>query len=227
MAETGNPTDIKSRLRASYNAIAPAYNKWTASHHAVRMTYLDKALGYLDLLQRSKDLAFLELGCGCGLPVTEKLFSYPNATVFANDISDTQLALVKENLLGRQPDGAARRLNLIQADMNSLKFDHGSFDLIAAFYSLMHLPRDEQSELLERVAKWLKPGGYFVANFAVEDKEFEVIEKWLGDEGWMYWSGWGSAKNLQKIKEVGLDIVFSEETTAAVPASFLWVIAKR
>ncbi|KAI1268733.1 S-adenosyl-L-methionine-dependent methyltransferase [Xylariaceae sp. FL1019] len=227
MAEAGNPTDIKSRLRDSYNAIAPTYNKWTASHHAVRMTYLAKALAYLDPSQRSKDLAFLELGCGCGQPVTEKLFSYPNATVFANDISDTQLALVRDNLLREQSDGATRRLNLIPGDMNSLEFDAGSFDLVAAFYSVMHLPRDEQLELLERVARWLKPGGYLVANFAVEDKESEVIEKWLGDDGWMYWSGWGNEKNLQKIKDVGLDVVLSEETTAAVPASFLWVIAKR
>ncbi|KAI8630599.1 S-adenosyl-L-methionine-dependent methyltransferase [Xylariaceae sp. FL1651] len=222
------PEDYKERLKASYDAIAPKYNEWTIPHSEQRIHYLEKALGYLNLSDKSKGLAFLELGCGCGLPITKKLLSYPEARVSANDLSDTQVSLARENLLRGPEDEAARRLDLIQGDMNSLVFADSSFDLIVAFYSIIHLPRSEQMELIERIAKWLKPGGYFVANFSKEEEESSVMEKWLDDKGWMFWSGWGEKKTLEKIKQAGLEIVIAEVLEDIVDdASFVWVIAKR
>ncbi|KAI3331441.1 methyltransferase domain-containing protein [Xylariaceae sp. AK1471] len=238
-AAAGVPENLKERLKASYDAIAPKYNEWTIPHSAHRMEYLDRALGYLDLPDKDKDnIAFLELGCGCGLPVTKKLLSYPRARVVANDLSATQIALARDNLLegkwegpddgnGEDEGKVKPRLELIQGDMTGLSFPSGSFDLVVGFYSLIHLPRSEQVRLLERIAQWLKPGGYFVANFSKAEMESSVVDRWLDDKGWMFWSGWGEEKTLGKIREVGFDVVVADVVDDAVDASFLWVIAKR
>ena len=40
--ETSN--ELKERVRASYNAIAPEYNDWTERDHKLRLKYLDELL---------------------------------------------------------------------------------------------------------------------------------------------------------------------------------------
>ncbi|GAW11970.1 hypothetical protein ANO14919_013240 [Xylariales sp. No.14919] len=219
--------NLKERVKASYDAIASTYNEWTVPHSKERMAYLDKALGYLSLPAQP---TFLELGCGCGLPVTKALLAHAGgkAKVIANDLSSTQLSLARANLLSGPDDEAARRLELVEGDMNALAFEAGSFDLVAAFYSIIHLPREEQEALLERVARWLKPGGYLVANFGVEEAESTIAEKWLDDRGWMFWSGWGQEKTLEKMKKAGLEVLVADVAKDVLDAqSFLWVVAKR
>ncbi|KAI1158861.1 S-adenosyl-L-methionine-dependent methyltransferase [Nemania serpens] len=223
----GVPTDLKARLKASYDAMAPTYNEWTIPHSQQRTEYLGKALDHLKPETRPDGLAFLELGCGCGLPVTKRLLSYSAARVVANDLSDTQVSLARKNLIRGPEDEAARRLELVQGDMTALEFPDGSFDVVVAFYSLIHLPRTEQTALLARIAKWLKPGGYLVANFAKEELEAVVMEKWLDERGWMFWSAWGEEKTLEMIKTAGFEVVVADVVEDVVDASFLWVIARR
>ncbi|KAI1276026.1 S-adenosyl-L-methionine-dependent methyltransferase [Xylaria sp. FL0933] len=221
---------IKERVKASYDAIAPAYNEWTIPHSKLRMKYLDKALGYLKLEEHASNPAFLELGCGCGLPVTKRLLAvHPGAKVVANDLSDKQISLARENLIKGPDDATARRLELVPGDMNKLSFPDGSLDLVAGFYSIIHLPRAEQTALFERIAQWLKPGGCFVANFSAEESESAVAERWLDQsKGWMFWSGWGKEKTLESMKKAGFEILVADVETDEVDAtSFLWVIAKR
>ncbi|TGJ86556.1 hypothetical protein E0Z10_g2251 [Xylaria hypoxylon] len=222
------PENLKERLKASYDAMAPTYNEWAIPNSKQRVAYLDKALGYLNLENKPEAPAFLELGCGCGLPITQKLLSHPGTKVIGNDLSDTQLSLARGNLISGPEDEAAHRLELIQGDMNALAFPSESLDLVVAFYSIIHLPRTEQEALFERIAQWLKPGGHFVANFAAEEMESAVMEKWLDDRGWMFWSGWGQEQTLEKIKKAGLEVVVADIADDVVDQhSFLWVIAKR
>ncbi|KAI0478065.1 S-adenosyl-L-methionine-dependent methyltransferase [Xylaria cf. heliscus] len=221
------PENVKDRLKASYDAMASTYNEWTIPHSKQRLEYLEKALEHLNQSKRPEELSFLELGCGCGLPVTKRLLSHPGAKVTANDLSDTQIDLARVNLTQGPNDEVAKRLELIQGDMNSLSFPDGSFDLVAAFYSIIHLPRPEQTALIGRIAKWLKPGGFFVANFSRDEKESAVAEKWLDDEGWMYWSAWGKEKTLGQMKDAGFDVIVADTADDVVDeSSFLWVVAK-
>ncbi|KAI1146687.1 methyltransferase [Nemania diffusa] len=233
---TPDPTNVKERLKASYDAMADTYNEWTIPHSKQRMDYLERALEHLkpEAQPGGRALAFLELGCGCGLPVTQRLLSHAaGARVIANDLSDTQISLARTNLLSGSAAAAddptlSRRLELVPGDMTKLDFADGSLDLVAAFYSVIHLPRDEQVVLFERVARWLRPGGCFVANFAKEEREGAVMEKWLDDDrGWMYWSAWGEEKTLDKLKGAGFEILVADVVEDVVDATFVWVIAKR
>ncbi|KAK3339925.1 methyltransferase [Lasiosphaeria hispida] len=223
------PPDLKARLKSSYDAIAPTYNAWTTAHSSLRTQYLSKLLALLPRNEsQSTPLAVLELGCGAGIPVTETLASSPDGLaihVTANDLSSTQIALGQARLAPH-----ADRVTWLPGDMMGLDFADGSFDAIVALYSVIHLPREEQDILMGRIAKWLKPGGVVLVNFAGEDVKEATIEKWLGcDEGWMFWSGWGAEATLEKIKGgAGLEVVLGEvvKEQEDVDAAFLWVIAK-
>lgn len=212
------PADLKARLKASYDVISPAYNAWTVDHSPLRLEYLDRLLA---LLPTSADpIHALELGCGAGVPVTERLLADTRFQVTANDISTTQLNTAKQQL-------GSDRVTWLECDMMALTFAERSFDVVLGFYSLIHLPREEQDVLLERIWKWLKPGGLMLLNFSAEDMAGVVMEKWLGDGGWMFWSGWGRNKTLDKVKDVGFELLVGEVKREHVDAQFLWVIGRK
>lgn len=215
------PPDLKQRLKKSYDAIATRYNAWTIPNSQQRLQYLDKILALVGDAG-SSPRSVLELGCGCGVPVTQKLLSHDHYHVTANDLSSTQIEAARENLKGYE-----NHLRLMEGDMALLEFSDGSFDMVVGMYSLIHLPRAEQQEMFQKIAKWLKPGGYLLANFSAEATEGVVFEKWLADEGWVFWSGFGSEETTTKVKEAGLTVLVSEVSEDAVAASFLWIIAKK
>ena len=224
------PADLKSRLKASYDAIAPRYNEWTTPHWTTRLHYLDKLLGRLPPASSPSftPVSVLELGCGCGVPVTQKLLSHPNFSVTANDLSSTQLALARASLLPDPPGPARGRLTLLEGDMLALDFNPATFDAVVAMYTIIHLPRAEQVEMLHKIVTWLKPGGCLLANFGAEELAGREMQNWLEEEkGWMFWSGWGSKGTAEKVREAGLEAVVQETVEYTVDEKFLWVLARK
>ena len=61
--------------------------------------------------------------------------------------------------------------------MTEASFRDASFDAVVAFYSIIHVPRDEQPGLLRRVAGWLRPGGRFVGNFGTGNEADEYLTR--------------------------------------------------
>lgn len=230
MAEqNAHPTDLKSRLKASYDAIASGYNEWTIPHSSTRLRYLDQLLECLPTTISSSPVSVLELGCGSGVPVTQKLLSYPNFSVTANDLSSTQLALARTSLLPDPPGSAHGRLTLLEGDMLALDLKPATLDAVVGMYSIIHLPRAEQVEMLRKIVAWLKPGGWMLANFSAEDSAGTEMQNWLGEEkGWMFWSGWGTEGTVNKVREAGLEVVVQEtEEDVVDDAKFLWILAKK
>lgn len=224
MADTV-PENLKQRMKDSYDAIAPKYNAWTSTNFEWRLKFLDMLLPLLKNTDSApKKISVLELGCGCGLPVTQKLLSQDNFHVTANDLSSSQIAAAKENLAS---EGVGERLTLVEGDMAALTFPDQSLDAVVGMYSLCHLPLAEQEELVGKIAQWLKPGGHFLANFSEEAISGQVNEQWLDEKGWMYWSGFGAEVTPGKIEKAGLEIVVSEVEKDAVSGSFIWIIAKK
>jgi len=211
MATNDAPNDLKARLKRSYDVIAPTYNAWTVTHSPLRMIYLEKLLKLIPT--DGAEVSVLELGCGAGSPVTEHLLGFPNFSITANDLSSTQIGLAKARL-------GEDRVSWREGDMMALDVPDASFEAVLGFYSLIHLPRNEQEVMLTRIAKWLKPGGYLLANFSEEAMEGVVMEKWLHPEGWMYWSGWGP-QTLEKVKQAGLEVVVEQVEEDEVDVRFL------
>jgi SAM-dependent methyltransferase len=70
------------------------------------------------------------------------------------DISPVQVARARQLV----PRG-----RFICADMAEVGFEARAFDAAVAFFSLINLPLTEQRLVVERVARWLEPGGRLLA----------------------------------------------------------------
>ena len=182
-----SPADLKFRLKASYDAIAPRYNEWTIPHSTTRLHYLDQLLGRLPTTTTSSSspstpVSVLELACGYGIPVTQELLSKPNFFITANDLPSAQVALARANLLPDPPGPAHGRLTLLEGDMLAPNFGPATFDAVVGMYSIIHLPRVEQVEMLRKIVAWLKPGGWVLANFGEDEFAGAETQNWLGEE---------------------------------------------
>jgi SAM-dependent methyltransferase len=209
----GTPRDAKRIVEEGYDRIAETYRDWAArSPSEVRTRYTDLLLGALP-----PGAAVLELGCGTGEPMTRRLAARFHVT--GVDLSARHIALAQ---------AAIPQATFIQADMAAVDFPPASFDAVAAFYSIIHLPREEHADLLWRIAVWLRPGGLLVATMGAGDTPAGVEADWLGAP--MYWSHFDSATNRRLVTAAGLDLVEAHEETEdedGTPVTFLWVVARK
>ncbi|KAF7553118.1 hypothetical protein G7Z17_g3860 [Cylindrodendrum hubeiense] len=212
--------DIKEKIEKTYDIIAADYNVWTERNTGTKTHFLSKLMELLPTNQEAP-ISVLELGCGAGIPATKLLLSNPNTAVVANDMSAAQLGLAKKNL----EDCGGDRVTWNQGDMMKLSFADNSLDAVAAMYSIIHLPRDEQTAMVSNIAKWLRPGGHLLANFMSTEAEASINPSWQADDGWMFWSGWGPERTLEAIKAAGLKVLESELRGDPGDSIFLWVMA--
>ncbi|KAJ5963384.1 Methyltransferase type 11 [Penicillium vulpinum] len=226
MSETNNHR-IKDDIKKAYDDIAEVYLDWTQSSHETRLSYLNLMLRSFDSARENDQTSILELGCGAGVPCTQLLASREYISVTANDISDTQIAMAKKRL----PES----VNLIPGDMMELKFGQEQFDAVVAMYSIIHLPRDEQTTILHRIHDWLKPGGRLLANFSETGFASSSDQSWLGGtKGAMHWSGWGRTEMNRLLTDIGFEMEIDEvvvdceeENGVSRDAPFHWILAKK
>jgi SAM-dependent methyltransferase len=197
-----------------YDRIAERYARWLADEvvDEVRPRYTRLLLDGLPAGAR-----VLELGCGGGGPTTQQLAE--RFALIGVDVSAGQLGLARRNV-----PGAA----FIQADMTTVAFEPGSFDAVASFYALGHLPHGELPRLLTRVAEWLRPGGLLVGSMGARANPGEVEADWLGAP--MYFSGYAPADNRRFVERAGLRVLSAQDETILEegrPTTFHWIVARK
>ncbi|KAI1795454.1 S-adenosyl-L-methionine-dependent methyltransferase [Ganoderma leucocontextum] len=218
------PAELKSTVEAGYDAIAPIYLAWSAPRPTTtRAGYVAQLLSLL-----SPGASVLELGCGAGVPTTQTIAAHEKRLrVTGVDISAAQVALAREHVQAPKGDGDEGRIAFVHADMAKLEYAEGSFDAVLAFYSIFHLPREEQAPMVGQMAGWLRPGGYLLLNMQTEEGEF-MREDWMGAR--MFSSGIGVDANRRAFAEhgKGLKILADEIATEKVgpfEEKFHWVFA--
>jgi SAM-dependent methyltransferase len=207
LADLTDPRVAKRIVEQGYDRVAERYLAWGAG---IRQ---DERLR--DRLPVGADV--LELGCGAGLPTTRLLAE--RFSVTGVDISARQLELARR---------AVPTATLLHADMASVSFPPRRFDGVAAFFSLIHVPRAEHAALLGCIATWLRPGGLLVATMGVRDNPGDRENDWLGAP--MFFSHWDAATNRQLVEQTGLHIISAREEIAdedGAPVAFLWVVAEQ
>lgn len=199
-------------VRAGYDAIAERYLSWSENvENDPRDRFLDELAGRLPDGAR-----VLDLGCGAGIPSTRLLAE--RFEVVGVDISEVQLELARKNV-----PGAA----FVRGDLSDLELPDESFDGIAAFYSISHVPRDEHARLFARIAGWLKPGGLFLATLGADESP-DWRGEWLGVP--MFFSSHGADENRRLLRDAGLSLVLDEVVAMREPegeVAFLWVLAQK
>ena len=201
----------KELVSTSYDTMHGRYADWAGRDTARRQHYLLRAarLGVM------KPGDALDLGCGTGRHATAALAA-AGFRVTGLDVSSRSIEVARRELPG---------LRFMVGDMATATFPAASFDLVTAFYSIIHLPREEHGELLQRVAGWLRPGGGLIASLGMSCGD-AYEEDWLGVP--MYWSSWDHRTNRRLIENAGLELlVDTVETTMedGQPVAFQWVIA--
>jgi len=194
-----------------YDAIADEYLEWAARVDGdPKLTYLD------ELSRRLPDGAsMLELGCGAGESCTRLLAERFRVT--GVDVSEEQISRARENV------PSAR---FLRADFTELELEDVSFDAVAAFYALNHVPRELLGDLFARVRRWLVRDGLFLASLGASDTG-EWIGDWLGTT--MFFSGWDPEQNRALLHAAGFEIVVDELVTVREPegdSTFQWVLAR-
>jgi cyclopropane fatty-acyl-phospholipid synthase-like methyltransferase len=197
-----------------YDAIAETFAAWREkSVDDPRHEWED------ELVSRLEDGArVLELGCGGGSPESRRLAQ--RFTVTGVDISPRQIERAR---------AAIPEAEFICADFTDLELPDESFDAVASFYVFNHVPRELLAPLLERVHRWLVPGGWLLSAFGASDLPAWTGE-WLGAE--TFFSGFPPEVNSQLVREAGFAIerdeivTFAELEPAEGIARFHWVLAK-
>ena len=144
------PTDPRQIVAEGYDAAAGEYARWIVTNvvDTARARYQE---AFSELLTEGSRV--LELGCGGGGLTTEQLA--PRFALTGIDISTRQLALARK----RVP-----LATFLRADMTRCTFAPSSFDGVAAFYSLIHLPYGELPAMLARTSTGLRRGGVLIAS---------------------------------------------------------------
>jgi SAM-dependent methyltransferase len=200
--------------------VAEGYDRAAERHAAwAQGIRVDERARYTALIldRLPEGATVLELGCGNGIPVACGLAE--RFAVTGVDLSERQVEMARRNV----PNAT-----FLQGDMTALDFAPASFDAITAFYSIIHVPREEHPGLLRNIARWLRPGGLFVAAMGYRSTEDAYEQDWLGVP--MYFSHFDSATNQRLVTEVGLDLLAANEETAdedGAPVTFLWVVAQK
>lgn len=222
------PPDVKSRLKASYDAMAPQYNAWTQKHNVLRMKYLDLLFKHCPGLDSGHETghvpSVLELGCGAGVPVLPTLMERnKELRILATDISDTQINLAKENLKGLEDN-----IEFVAGDMVEVtkNIPPNAYTAIIALYSIIHLSQPDQQVMIKRIAEMLEPGGCFLASFGKDEEKGVVFDTWLDKEGWMFWSGMGVEGTVRALEESGMEVQV-KVVEEGEDETFLWVIARK
>ena len=170
-----------------------------------------------ELVSRLKDgVRVLELGCGSGVPDTQRLAARFRLT--AVDISGEQV---------RRARAAVPEAVLIQADFTELELEPESFDAVVSFYAFNHVPRELLAPTFARIHRWLAPGGLLMTALGTSDEE-----AWTGD--WLgaptFFSSFPPETNTELVRDAGFELLRDELVTFREPegdVTFQWVLALR
>jgi cyclopropane fatty-acyl-phospholipid synthase-like methyltransferase len=158
----------------------------------------------------------LELGCGAGVPDTQRLAARFQVT--GVDVSAEQV---------RRASAAVPEAAFIHADFTTLELEPESLDAVVSFYAFNHVPRELLAPTFARIRRWLVPGGLLMTALGSSD-----TEGWTGD--WLgaptFFSSFPPETNTRLVREAGFEILRDELVTFREPegeATFQWVLAMR
>lgn len=140
--------DEPARVRAQYATEDNLQTRLSVWHPTVDGR--DPSTVALDEIRDLHPARVLEVGCGTGCFAARLLHALPGVDLVATDQSPRFVELT-----------SARGVPAQVADIESLPFEDGAFDVVAAMWMLYHVP-DLQRGLAE-VRRVLRPGGTFVA----------------------------------------------------------------
>ncbi|GAI68411.1 unnamed protein product [marine sediment metagenome] len=172
---------------------------------------------YLDRLATllPKTAKILDLGCGIGIPF-DKYLVEKGFKITGVDIASKHIKAAKRNV----PEAT-----FIEGDFSATNFGDKRFHAIIAFYSIFHIPREEQQDLFNKMNSLLNDGGFILITLGTSGGE-GIEENWAGST--MAWSNYEPTKYKTMITQAGFEITESEyEGQPGDDEYHWWVLAKK
>ncbi|MFD9397024.1 class I SAM-dependent methyltransferase [Streptomyces sp. NPDC060000] len=185
--------DPKEVVRRGYDVLSEHYERAFGSETKYG-SWIGELLGRLP-----ETGTVLDIGCGTGVPVARSLVAAGHR-VTGVDISQVQIRRARELVPGA---------DFIRADATTLELPQGSFDAVVCLYALIHVPVEEQPALLERIASWIRPGGWFLSTTG-HRAWTGTDENWLGGGAAMWWSQFDAATSRAWLVQAGFDVAHEE-----------------
>ncbi|MGY1582293.1 class I SAM-dependent methyltransferase [Streptomyces sp. MN13] len=138
--------DRQPDAAAAFDALGAAYEKAFAGSEAHRAS-----LEWL-LERLAPGSRVLDVGSGTGRPTAETLAAAGHR-VLGVDLSPVMVELAARQV----PDAEFRR-----ADIRELPLTDGFYDAVCVYFSLLQMSRAQQSEVVGRLVRALRPGGHMV-----------------------------------------------------------------
>lgn len=182
---------MKDVVRRGYDVLSRAYQDAYPTDTKYRPWLADLAV------RLAPDSRIVDLDCGIGLPVAA---AFADHRVTGVDFSEVQIRRARE---------LVPTAEFVCADVVDIDFPAGSVDAVLSFYMFIHLPLDEQPPLLSRIARWLRPGGWFLATMG-HGAWTGTDENWLGGGAPMWWSHADADTNRSWLTAAGFLIEHEE-----------------
>ena len=167
-----------------------------------------------ELVSRLQDGArVLELGCGAGVPDTQRLAARFQVT--GVDVSAEQV---------RRARASVPEAKFVHADFTALELEPESFDAVVSFYAFNHVPRELLAPTFARIRHWLVPRGLLMTALGTSD-----THGWTGD--WLEHRrspSFPPETNTRLVLEACFEILRDELVTFREPdgeVTFQWVPA--
>jgi SAM-dependent methyltransferase len=179
-------------VRRGYDAISNTYRDDSGRPNPQTSESTDSYEAWIaELAQMLQPRArVLDLGCGAGVPATRLLVDR-GFDVVGLDISEVQIE-------------RARRLvptaKFVVADLVTWEAEPASFDAVVSLYTLIHVPLEDQRDLLPRLRRWLRPDGLFLGIFGRD--QWSGVEEYQGVP--MFWDQADLPTYLDWLTKVGL-----------------------
>ncbi len=152
-------------LQTSYDRVAEEYARRML--HELDNKPLDRELLERFARQTAGKGRVADLGCGPG-QIARYLHDH-GADAFGIDLSPAMVDLARREHPG---------VEFQQGDMRALDLPDESLAGIAAFYSIIHIPRAEAISVLKELRRVLRPGGLLLLTFHCGDEVHHLDEWW-------------------------------------------------
>jgi len=179
-------------VSTGYDKVSEAYR----SDNDSADKYINWCKRILELRPNAKTA--LDIGCGCGIPVC-KYFSENGLRTVGIDISQRQIE--------RAEKLAPRAIYICDDYLNT---NDNQYDIITAFYSIIHIDRTLHKRVFEKLFNQLSANG--IAVVTVGHEEWEGYEdNWLGVDGAkMYWSHYAVDQYHEMLNAMSFNIILDE-----------------
>ena len=213
------PVDARPATKDPRAIVREGYDRVSLAYRPDDSVY--EGSGYSGWLGRvephlAPGVRVLDLGCGCGVPVSRHLAQRFDVT--GVDLSPVQIERARALVPGAR---------FVCADMTAVDFDAGSFAAVVALFATIHVPVAEQRGLFVRIGRWIGPGGWLLVTLC-HDAWTGTEDNWGGVEGaTMYWSNADLATSRAWLTEAGLVVAEEHQHVDSDGARFMQVIARR